>query len=158
VKFVLPLVALILVTGCANEPVPHYERLKVSSFIGPVPHYPTPAPRAFGTVKVFQKFEDVPQPYEVVGLMGCDGVASEEPDIITAMLYRAADLDADAVVLNPKMSAMQDQQADESVNVRVGWAAALELLDHKGRRGFRAAAVKFKPTATVPGSAPSHSP
>jgi hypothetical protein len=86
-----------LLFGC--EPVRHYNRLEVAPFAGPA-KVPKEQRRPYGTVKVFQTVADIKRPYEVIGMMSCEGSAGEEAAIVRAMLYRAADMGADGLLLN----------------------------------------------------------
>jgi hypothetical protein len=138
---------LVIACGCASdgrlrevigrEPVIHYNRLNVASFAGHVQRFPTPPQRPYGTVKVFETPGNVGQPYDLIGMMSCEGELREEAEIVRAMLYRAADMGADGVILG---GAAQPVQSG-NVNVRVGWAA---VLGNGGAHGFRAQAIKFK--------------
>jgi hypothetical protein len=122
------------VTACA--PVHHYNRLQVAAYIS-LPRKP------YHTVKVFQTPDDVKRPYEIVGMMSCEGSAGEEAGILNAMLYRAADMGGDAIVLNvPQVSA-------ESVSVNKmdldGRDNALAVMKgYGGRRAYRAQTIRFK--------------
>jgi S1-C subfamily serine protease len=123
-----------MLVGC--EPVAHYNRLQVASFAGPTG---TVARKPYGTVKVFETADDVGRAYEIVGWLSCEGSAAEEAAIINAMLYRAADMGADGVLLNqPKAGA--EEVGGNNVNIRIGWAA---LIDNGNRRAYRAQAIRF---------------
>jgi hypothetical protein len=91
----LLLASLLAFVGCA-EPCPHYNRLEVASY------YPVTSKKPYGTVKPFHTAQDVGRPYEEIGLMSCEGSASEEAAILNAMLYRAADMGADGILLDTK--------------------------------------------------------
>jgi hypothetical protein len=137
------LLLIIVLCGCASdgpmreafgrEPVIRYNRLNVASFTGRMQRFPTPPQRPYGTVKVFENRDDVKQAYEIIGMMSCEGEAKEEAEIIRAMLYRAADMGSDGIILNPASSASQPNGAG-NIDVRVN-----------KDRGFRAQAIKFKP-------------
>jgi hypothetical protein len=127
------LLIVLAFVGC--EPCPHYRRLEVAAFTGsPVTKKP------YGTVKAFPTKEDVKQPYEVIGMMSCEGSAAEEAAIVKAMLYRAADIGADGVILNPPKVGAEDVTGGK-VDVRIGWAA---LIGGGNQRAYRAQAIKFK--------------
>jgi len=117
--------------GIAREPVIHYNRLNVVSFTGRGQRFPTPPQRPYGTVKVFETRDDVKQPFDLIGMMSCEGEAKEEAEIIRAMLYRAADMGADGIILNPASSASQPNGTGNN-DFRVN-----------KDRGFRAQAIKF---------------
>ena len=79
-----------LIVGC--ESTPHYNRTKVVSL---APGYPrTP----HGSVKLYERKEDVPKTYDIIALLSVEGRAGEEAQFIKAFLYRAADLGADGVI------------------------------------------------------------
>lgn len=98
--------------------------------------------RAYGSVKLYQNAGDVKRPYEMIALMSCEGSTGEEAGIVNAMLYRAADLGADGVVLGgAKLGAEQLDKADQRVDVRLGWATMIGNGDHVA---YRAQAIRFK--------------
>ena len=105
VSLLVPLLAL---AGCA-EPCPHYNRLQVASY------YPVTVKKPYGTVKPFHAAQDVGQPYEEIGFMSCEGSADEEAAILNAMLYRAADMGADGILLDTK-GMTKEQVAPETQN------------------------------------------
>lgn len=121
---------VILSQGCSSEPVRHYKRLQAASYVGSLPK------KAYGTVRFFQTPEEIKQPFEVIGLMTCEAPAGDEAGVINAMLYRAADMGADAVLLFPR------KKSDE--NVSVGLPALLGSSD----RVYRAQAIRLKDQAT----------
>src|SRR3974377_695750 len=82
-----------LLTAC--EPCPHYNRLQVAAYTGDNVVQKKP----YGTIRPYQTLEEVGRPFEVIGLMTCEGSAAEEAGILKAMLYRAADMGADGVLL-----------------------------------------------------------
>jgi hypothetical protein len=89
-----------LLIGC--EPVPHYNRVQVASLTGQPAEVPVKQQgkvRPYGSVKLFQSKEEVPGKYQVIGIMSVEGKAGEEARFITAFLYRAADMGADAIIL-----------------------------------------------------------
>jgi hypothetical protein len=120
--------------GC--EPVRHYNRLQVASFAGPA----KPTRKPYGTVQVFETPEDVKRPYEVIGMMSCEGSAAEEAAIVNAMLYRAADMGADGVLLNSARAGAEDVTG-QRIDVRLGWAA---MIGGGNQRAYRAQAIRFK--------------
>jgi len=88
--------------GC--EPVPHYNRVQVASLTSQpnkVPIKMQGKVKPYGTIKLFQNKQEVNVPYEVIGIMSVQGVRGDEAKFMTAFMYRAADLGADAVVLDP---------------------------------------------------------
>jgi hypothetical protein len=130
--------AVLILTGC--EPVRHYRRLTVACYTGPVQKYPTPPKKPYGSVKVFQTKEDVAEKYEALGMMTCEGEAEEEAAIVNAMLYRAADMGADGLILTPPGTG-----GETATNVRLSWG----LMPNNSHRAFRAEAIKFVKPADV---------
>jgi len=127
------LTAVALLTAC--EPTRCYNRLQVAPFAGAGPKKP------YGTVEAFQTAADVKRPFKVVGLMTCEGSAEEEGQIVKAMLYRAADLGADGVLLTvPNGIGGDATPQTQKVDVRLGWAA---LLGGGNNRSYRAEAIRF---------------
>lgn len=105
-KGTIPLLAIaLLLIGC--EPVPHYNRVQMASLTGQpnkVPIKQHGKVKPYGTVKLFQSRAEVTTPYEVIGIMTVAGEPGDEARFITAFLYRAADMGADAIILNPSGS------------------------------------------------------
>ena len=104
--------------------------------------------KPYHTVKVFQTPDDVKRPYEIIGMMSCEGSAGEEAGILNAMLYRAADMGGDAIILNvPRVSAESVRESVSSnnelnVNFKENiWAAT---TGHGDQRAFRAYTIIFK--------------
>ncbi|HBZ70135.1 MAG TPA: hypothetical protein DEP35_10540 [Deltaproteobacteria bacterium] len=118
----------------ACEPVRHYNRLQVASFEQGLPRRP------YGSVKVFRDASDIGRPYEAIGMMSCEGSAGDEAGILNAMLYRAADMGADGVLLND-VPRIPREQVGGSVDFRYGWAA---LIGNGDQRAYRAEAIRFK--------------
>ena len=148
VKAISMLVLLALVvSGCA--PCRHYNRLEVATFYGQSPH---PKKKRYGTVLPFQAPEDVKRPYEAIGWMSCEGKMSEEGGILNAMLYRAADMGADGIILNPEIRKISQEPIGSqniqtiNVGVRQGWVTSI------GRNtfAFRAEAIRFTDTNSPP--------
>jgi hypothetical protein len=96
-------------------------------------------------VKVFQTPDDVKRPYEVIGMMSCEGSAGEEAGILNAMLYRAADMGGDAIILNvPRVGAESVNSNNNKVDVNFKeniWAA---MTGHGDERAYRAQTIIFK--------------
>ena len=128
------LLSLILVWGC--EATPHYNRLQVATFnmSGPITKKP------YGSTVPFETPEDVKQPYEVVGYMSCEGSVSDEGSILKAMLYRAADMGADGIILNPKRISTEQAASGQNINVKWGWMA---MIGNGNNCAFRAQAIRF---------------
>ena len=137
INFWFPLLLVILtVAGC--EPCPHYNRLQVAAFYGDTP----PVKKTYGTVTPFQHPADVGRPYTAIGFMSCEGSAGEEAGILKAMLYRAADMGADGIILNPPSIGQETSDTNAvDPSAKPGWMAPLGTGDH---RTFRAEAIKFK--------------
>jgi len=139
----LPIFCAVILCGCANgdkfiEPCPHYNRLQVATFYG----QDKPDKKPYGTIRPFYTAEEIKQPYEAIGFMSCEGSVAEEGAILKAMLYRAADMGADAILLNPGKISQNDPNAtSQNINVRWGWAAMIGNGDHCA---FRAQAIRFK--------------
>ena len=72
--------------------------------------------------------------------MSCEGSAGDEAGILNAMLYRAADMGADGVLLND-VPRVPGEQVGGSVSYRYGWAA---LVGDGDKRAYRAVAIRFK--------------
>lgn len=130
--------AILLAAACvilsACEPCPHYNRLQMAPLAGAGPKKP------YGTIKYFRTADEVKRPYDVVGVMSCEGSGAEEAAILKAMLYRAADIGADAVITNTGKIGSEDVTG-KSFDVRVGWAA---LIGGGNNRAYRAEAIRFK--------------
>ena len=91
-KLLIPLfLSAFVLTGC--EAVPHYNRTKVLTLTEPRPKKP------YGSAKLYEKKEDVKEPYEVLAILSVDGNAGEEAMFFKAFLYRTADLGGDAVII-----------------------------------------------------------
>jgi hypothetical protein len=101
-KMILPILATIwLFVGC-SEPVPHYNRVAVASLTGAPSDVPVKMHgkvKPYGSVKLFQSKEEVAGNYNIIAIMSVEGQAGDEAKFITAFLYRAADLGADAIIL-----------------------------------------------------------
>jgi hypothetical protein len=133
----LLILGAVLLSGCL-EPCPHYNRLQVATFYGPE----KPDKKPYGTVRPFYTAEEVKQPYEAIGFMSCEGSVAEEGAILKAMLYRAADMGADGILLNPgKISQENANQQSQNINVKWGWMA---LVGNGSTCAFRAQAIRFK--------------
>ncbi len=133
----LRLAPVLIAVACfasACEPVRHYNRLQIAPYMGSLPR------KEYGTVKVFQTVDEIKRPYEVIGMMSCEGSAAEEASIVNAMLYRAADMGADGLVLNSARAGAEDVSG-KKVDVRIGWAA---LIGSGNQRAYRAQAIRFK--------------
>jgi hypothetical protein len=124
---------LALIVGC--EPCKHYNRLQVVRYMGALPAKP------YGTVRPYQTAQEVGRPFETMGFMSCEAPAADEAAVLKAMLYRAADMGADGVLLNPTPLSGGTTAAD--LDSRVGWAAVIGNGDD---RAYRAQAIRFKDT------------
>ena len=123
----------LLVTAC--EPVPHYNRLQVATLVGNLPK------KSHLDIKTYMSPSDIAGKYQVVGILSCEGSAGEEAGIINAMLYRAADLGGDGVLLGTG-SMSGEEVKGSSVNVRLGWAA---LIGGGDQRAYRAEVIRLSP-------------
>lgn len=132
--------AAVLLVGCM-EPCPHYNRLQVATFYGSA----QPVKKPYGTVVPFYTADDIKRPYEAIGFMSCEGSVAEEAGILKAMLYRAADMGADGILLNPgKVSGESVEKPSENINFKMGWMA---MIGNSGACAYRAQAIRFK---TIP--------
>jgi hypothetical protein len=98
--------------------------------------------KPYGTIRPYNTEQDVGRPFEVIGFMSCEGSAGEEAAILKAMLYRAADMAADGLLLSaPRLSGEDVTPSGSTGNVRTGW---MSLIGNGDQRAFRAQAIKFK--------------
>jgi len=138
IPFVLS-VLLVLSFGC--EPVRHYNRLQAAAYAG---HYPR---KPYGTPQVFRAPEEIPHPYQLIGMLSCEGSSGEEAGILNAMLYRAADMGGDGILLGgPSVAAETVVQDTKTVNMNLrqdAWAGILgnPNSDH---RAYRCQVIKYK--------------
>jgi hypothetical protein len=124
--------------GC--EPVRHYDRLQVAAYAGSGKTIRKP----YGSVAVFQKPEDIKRPYEIIGMLSCEGSAGEEAGILNAMLYRAADMGGDGVLLGgPRIGAEDLAGNNVTLNLREGWATLMGT-GNSDHRAYRSQIVRFK--------------
>ena len=130
-QVIIALFGILVLTGC--EPVPHYNRLQAAAFVGSLPRKP------YGTIKVFQTPADIKRPYEVIGMLSCEGSAAEEAAIVNAMLYRAADMGGDGVLLNTAKAGAEDVTGSR-IDVRFGWAA---MIGGGDQRAYRSQVIRF---------------
>ena len=131
------LLLLLLIAGCAGEPCRHYDRLQAAYFggAGPAPKRP------YGSVVPIYHASDVKRPYTVVGFMTCQGGVGEEAGILKAMLYRAADMGADAVLLDGKRISQEvTAKPSENINVKWGW---MTLIGNGNTVAFRSQAIRY---------------
>jgi hypothetical protein len=139
----LILASMFLLCGC--EPCPHYNRLQVAAFYGPGA-IPPRKPRL--SVVPFDTAEEVGRPFGVIGFMSCEGSVGEEGGILKAMLYRAADMGADAIILNPpKISQEAIEPNGQKMNVNVTTGLIGEMIgNNSDKRAYRAEAILFTTT------------
>ena len=119
--------------GC--EPVRHYNRLQVAAYAGHTTRKP------YGSASVFQKVEDIKRPYEVIGMLSCEGSVGEEAGILNAMLYRAANMGGDGVLLGVPTASAENLSAGNRIDLLSGWAAT---VGSGNRRAYRAQVIRFK--------------
>ena len=86
------LAVLSLFLGCASAT--YYGRVKVE-VIGA-----TAAKKPYGTVECFQSKEKVTASYDVIANMSIEGETGDETGVIKAFQDRAAEIGADAVILD----------------------------------------------------------
>jgi len=85
------------------EPVPHYDRTQVATLTGApakVSRKQQGTIKPYGSVKFYARATDVPRPYTTIAILIVKGDPGDEAHFITAFLYRAADLNADAVIMD----------------------------------------------------------
>jgi hypothetical protein len=133
IRVLVAALLLVLVVGC--EPCKHYNRLQVVRYMGALPAKP------YGTVRPYQTAQEVGRPFETMGFMSCEAPASDEAAVLKAMLYRAADMGADGVLLNPTPLSGGTPATGTDLDSRVGWAAVIGNGDN---RAYRAQAIRFK--------------
>jgi hypothetical protein len=121
-------------TAC--EPCKHYNRVQVAAYAG------KGVKKARGTIMAYQTTKDVGHPYEVIGFMGCDADAGDEAAVLRAMLYHAADMGADGLLLSAQGIAAESLHPEaEKIDVRWGW---MTMVGNGQNRLFRAQAIRFK--------------
>ena len=137
-RLIFALACIVVVSGC--EPCPHYDRLQVAAFYGTVkPHR---KPRT--AVIPFDTPTKVGRPYRVIGFMSCEGTVGEEGGILKAMLYRAADMGADGVVLNAHSISQEEIQPNgQKMNFNVTTGLIGETIGNGSKRAFRCQAILF---------------
>ena len=125
-------------SGCA--PCQHYNRLQVAAFYGPG----RPIKKPYGTVIPFDTPNDVKRPYRAIGFMSCEGTVGEEGGILKAMLYRAADMGADGIILNASKISQENLTANnQKMNINVTTGLIGEMIGNGNNRAFRAQAIQF---------------
>ncbi len=128
------LILIIFLSGC--EPCRNYDRVQVAAYTGFAKKKP------YGTIKPYQTPEDVGRPYEVIGFMGCEADAGDEAAVLRAMLYHAADMGADGLLLSaPGIAAESLHQERMKIDVRFDW---LTMIGNGSSRLYRAQAIRFK--------------
>jgi hypothetical protein len=141
-KSLLILLGALVLSGC-GAPCPHYNRLQVAAFYGSV----RPAKKPYGTVIPFDTPNDVKRPYRVIGFMSCEGTVGEEGGILKAMLYRAADMGADGILLNAAKISQENITANnQKLNINVTTGLVGEMIGNGNKRAFRAQAIQFTDT------------
>jgi hypothetical protein len=95
--------------------------------------------KPYGTVRPYQTAKEVGRPFETMGFMSCEAPAADEAAVLKAMLYRAADMGADGVLLNPMP--LSGESTTNDLDTHVGWAAVIGNGDD---RAYRAQAIRFK--------------
>ena len=136
------LVCIVIFCGC--EPCPHYDRLQVAAFYGPgkPPHR---RPRT--DVVPFDTAEQVNRPYRVIGFMSCEGSVGDEGGILKAILYRAADMGADGIILNAKSIGQETVEPNnQKMNFNVTTGLIGEMIGNGDKRAYRAEATLFTTT------------
>jgi hypothetical protein len=134
------LVLAALMWGC--EPCPHYNRLQVAAFYGPGQD-PVPKPRT--AVVPFDTPAEVGRPYRAIGFMSCEGSVGEEGGILKAMLYRAADMGADGIILNANRISQEPISPNgQKLNINVTTGLVGEMIgNNNDRRAYRCEAILF---------------
>jgi hypothetical protein len=129
-----------LVAGC--EPCPHYNRVRLAAFTGPE-KVKAAQRKPYGSVRPFPTVEEIQKPFEIIGFMSCEASSAEEGAILKAMLYRAADMGADGLLLGgPKVGieSITTPPGTTHTDVRFGWMTLIGT----DRYVFRGQAVRFK--------------
>lgn len=130
----LPFIAIaFLLTAC--EPCKHYNRLSVVSYVGKSERKP------YGTIRPYHSESEIGRPYEAAGFMGCEATAGDEAAVLKAMLYRAADMGADGLLLNAPGVASEKLDSDQRLDIRWSW---MTLIGSGNQRLYRAQAIRFK--------------
>ena len=79
--------------------------------------------------------------------MSCEGTVGEEGGILKAMLYRAADMGADGIILNASKVSQETLTANnQKLNVNVTTGLIGEMIGNGNQRAFRAQAIQFTDT------------
>jgi hypothetical protein len=102
--------------------------------------------KPYGSVtEVFQQPGDIKRPYKIIAMLSCEGSIGEEAGILNAMLYHAADLGGDGVLLGvprvaaEKTTAPDPNDATTSVNVSSGWG----VLINGSHRAYRCQVIRY---------------
>ncbi len=120
-----------LFIGCAtspqdasNRPPKHVGRVKTAAF-------DTTARQVTTELEVFDETKKLDRPHKVIALLTAEGAANEEGDLVNAMMFKARQLGANAVVMLPP----------DRPNAGVVFNNILQPAD---RRVFRGNAVVYK--------------
>ena len=82
--------------------------------------------------------------------MSCEASAGDEAGILKAMLYRAADMGADGILLNAAQVSQETVEPNsQKFNVNVTTGLIGEMIGNGNKRAFRAENAAFPP-ANVP--------
>ena len=145
-KIFLLLLGVLILSGCGGEPCPHYNRVQVAAFYGPSGQLKK---KPYGVVVPFNTPQDVKQPYRQIGFMSCEGTVGEEGGILKAMLYHAADMGADGIILNAsKVSQETLEPNSQKLNINISEGLIGEMIGNGNKRAFRAQAIQFTTTET----------
>jgi len=141
---ILPILATIwLFVGC-SEPVPHYYRVAVAGLNGTPSEVPSSKygkVKPYGSVKLFESKDAVTNQYDVIALMSVEGHAGDEAKFVTAFLYRAADLGADAIILYRVNIVTGEEGGMAIVGKNGGFALPVNTTQDAL---YRAEAIRFK--------------
>jgi hypothetical protein len=140
----LPILFALLICGCGAPPCRYYNRVQVAAFYG---QKNPPNKKPYGTVVPFDTPSDVKRPYRVIGFMSSEGRVGEEGGILEAMLYRAADMGGDGIILNASSIGQEELQPNSqklNVNVTTGLIGA--MIGNGTKRAFRATVINFTDT------------
>jgi hypothetical protein len=142
-KIVPALFCALIVCGC-GEPCPDYNRLQVAAFYGTGA---PPAPKPRTSVIPFDNPESVGRPYRAIGFMSCEQDAGKEGRVLKAMLYRAADMGADGIILNAHSVAQETIAGGNSqklnLNVTTGLIGEMIGNGNSDKRAYRCEAIVF---------------
>jgi len=124
----------------SGEPCPHYNHVQTAAFYGTV----KPPKKPYGSIIPYNTPADAGRPYRVIGFMSCEGSVGDEASILKAMLYRAADMGADGILLNAAQIGQETVDPNrQKFNVNVTTGLIGEMIGNGNKRAYRAQAIEF---------------